>query len=238
MVPLVEALKEEVATLKLIRDVPEIAVYGFLLSTSSHDSLAEMVKQKWMELHALTGKHFLLVVFQAPDHLENDFKVFWEKRLGDSFSQAWKDWKKPGGDGRAFNYLESFEPKLKPSQLPCLVLFTDPEARKAIIRPIPDWDVDSLYQLFIGISEAAREASEQPKDNRLQFLEQELTSFSGRAGAYLGYVKEKTAKYVKKHPAKVVATTIGVALALATGNVLPLAPAVIAVLTELKNTVK
>ena len=239
MVPLFEPLDEPQATIEVISRIPEVVVYGFLLSSSSHDSVSNFLTERWQDLHHLTGDRFLLVVFTPPASLEDSYKTYWKKRLGASFSRGWQDWKKFTGDGIAYDYLNLFKPGLKPSQLPCLVLFTDPKDRKAIIRTIPaDWDIEGLHQLFVGIIETVHECYDVPKEARLEFLRKSLTSPTVRAKAYLAYMADKAMTYMKNNPAKVITTTAGVVLALGTGSILPLAPSAIAVLMEIKNAVK
>jgi hypothetical protein len=235
LVPLFETLKEKKATLKLIKQVPDVAVYGFLLSTDLDDSLAEMVKKRWSELHHLTGERFLLGVFQPPAKWEASYRTYWRKHLGKDFDRIWREWQEFAGGGVAYDYLDLFKPKLKPSQLPCLVLFTDPMERKAVIRLLPKWDVESLYQLFIYMVEAIDECSDCPKERRLECLRKSLTSPSARTIAYFGYFKRKALDYLRKHPAKAFVTTASLVAALGTGSILPLAPGALEVLKALKK---
>lgn len=226
------------STDEVVKSIPDVYVYGFLLSSSPHDSVSRMVAERWLDLHHLTGDNFVLVVFHPPDQLAERFRAYWRKRLGPSFGKAWKEWKGLRGEGLAYDYLDYFKPKLKHSQLPCLILFTDPEERRAVVRPIPDWDVDSLYQFVVGIAETVHESYESPLAERLEFLRKRLTSPTARTRAYLGHVKSKAVDYMKKNPAKVAVTTASLLLSLSTANVLPLAPAFIAVLSEVKSKPK
>lgn len=233
--PLFTILEEKKATLKLIKQMEDVRVFGFLLSTAPDDSLAEMVTKRWSELHYLTGEKFLLGVFQPPAGWEASYRTYWRKHLGKDFSRIWLEWQKFAGRGIAYNYLDFFTPKLKPSQLPCLVLFTDPMKRKAMVRPLPKWDVESFYQLFVCMVEAIYECTDVPLALRLDCLRKSLTSPSARTRAYFGYSTTKALDYLRKNPAKAVVTTASLVAALGTGTILPLAPGALAVMKALKE---
>ena len=157
-------------------------------------------------------------------------------QLGESFEKTWQDWQKGLDSGVAYDYLDLFESPIKPSQLPCLVLFTDPEKHKAVVRSIPNWDVESLYRLFIGMLETISRCYELPPEERLECLRSSLTSPSARTLAELAHMKDQVVDYLKQNPAQTVITTVSLVLALATANVLPLCPAVVSILKVVKDT--
>src|ERR1043166_6498834 len=196
-------IANEISTFDFLSLVPGVEVFGFLLCSSADDSLSKMIQARWLDLHHLTGDKFVLVAFQTPEGVEDQFKAYWKKRLGSAFTRAWKDWKKLSGEGVAYDYLQHFQPSLKPSQLPCLVLCTDLTERRAVIRPMPDWSTDELYHLFVGFVETIHESYDVPKEERLDFLARALTAPTARTSAYLGYIQRRAVAYMKKNPAKV-----------------------------------
>jgi hypothetical protein len=230
------ALHEKQATLELLKRFPDVAVYGLLLNSDLRHPLVQVVKEHWSEIHHLTGSNIFLVAFQPPAEWSGSLENFWKQKLGDSFKKMWKDWQTPLDPGVAFDYLDLFEsPEVKPSQLPCLVLFTNLQKRDAVVRSLPNWDADSLYRLLLGMLEDVRECTEQPADLRLECLRDSLTSPRARALDCLGHIRDRAIDYLKKHPAEVVVTTISIVMALGTAQVLPLSAGVIGVLTVAKD---
>lgn len=216
------AKPEKLATLDLIKRFPDVAVYGLLLTHDPKHPLSQLVRERWTELHHLTGQKFLLVAFQPPDEWSDHLKNFWKKQLGDSYEQTWQDWQKGLDFGVAYDYLDLFENPIKLSQLPCLVLFTDLEERKAVVRSIPNWDSDSLFKLITGMLESISKCYEQRQEERLDCLKNSLTSPSTRTLTQLAHMQDQVIDYFKKNPAQPVTITVSLVLALATANVLPL----------------
>ena len=58
---------EKLATMEMIKRCPDAAVYGLLLTHDPKHPLSQLVRERWTELHHLTGPKFLLVAFQPPD---------------------------------------------------------------------------------------------------------------------------------------------------------------------------
>jgi hypothetical protein len=140
--------------------------------------------------------------------------------------------------GVAFQYIDIFKPPINPSQLPCLVLFTTLED-KAVVRSLPDWEESSLYELIEVLSGMTRQCAEETdKEKRLQNLQNLLSS----PGAIIldngKHVANEMIDYCRKQPAQVLNTTIGITLALTTGNVFALSPTAIDLLKAIKDALK
>jgi len=230
--------REEAGTRALLAQLPDVAVFGLLLTHDPRHPLTQVVRERWSELHHLTGEQVLLVAFQPPDAWPVALVEDWRQHLGANFDKVWQDWQSGYGSepGSAFEYLDFFaEPKLSPDQLPCLVLFTDPQATRAIVRSLPAWDTDSLFRLLMALIETMRACASQPAEARFDCLRAGIAS----PGAYLGteatHLREQVATYVKTHPAQIVKTALSFILALATGGVVPLAPAALMVLGAVKT---
>jgi hypothetical protein len=233
---LAPALSDKEATMALLERLPDVAVFGMLLLPDPRHPAAQMLRARWTELHNLTGPRFLLVVFEPAPAWTEGLRDFWQRELGDAFTETWARWQRPIDAGTAYSYLDLFTaPRIKPSELPCLVLFTDPLERRAVVRPLPDWDPESLYRLFVGICETVQECADLPPAERLAALQRGLSAPGARFRAALGHAAERALAYLRQNPAHVAATAIGVVLALASGNVLPLGATVVGVLKALKD---
>jgi len=235
---LLPAARQRDATEEILRSLPEVTVFGLLLVSDPNHPLVRVIRNRWSELHHLTGRTIALVAFQPPATWAPSLEDYWRQQLGSSFDRVWADWHSGRGlePGAAFDYLDLIEdPKLTPSQLPCLALFADLNDREAVVRPLPSWDEASLFKLLENILQTVRECGEKAPEERLNCLRKELTSPKARALASLGHYTDQASDYLREHPALVVTTTISFVLALATGNVLPLSPALIGTLKAVKG---
>lgn len=223
------------ATLEQIKKFKDITVYGFLLNPDPKHPLEKVLKEHWAEIHHLTGEKVMIVATGAPAEYSDALKEYWKAKLGDDFEKTWAEWKKKPDAGAAYEYLDMFEPHLEPSQLPCLVLFTDPDKREALVRPLPSWDADDLFQLLKNIFTVVRDcAEEEDEAERLERL-RSLTSKSAAILTHLEHIKDEAVAYIEKNPTKVVTTVISFALALASGNVIALGPAAVTILKAIKD---
>jgi hypothetical protein len=227
---------ERDAALDLAEKFPAVAAYGMLLLGDPKCAMATMVRERWSEIHNLTGDRFVLFVLERPADWTESYLRYWRAKLGDDFKRTWKQWQGTEEPGAAYAYLSLFHPALKPSQLPCLVLFTDAKKREVVVRPIPDWDKDSLFKLLQGITEAVQESADQPQAQRLEWLRSELTSPGARFRAAAGHVGTLALDYCKKHPASVVSTAVSVALAMSGAGLLTIPATGLAMLNVLKDT--
>lgn len=150
---------EKNATEVLLKQFPNMLAYGMLLLDDPKHPMAELVRERWPELSNLTGDNFMLFSFERPAQWSEIYLRYWRNKLGDDFEPTWQKWQNTVDPGSAYTYLNFFNPPLKPTQLPCLVLFTDIEERKAIVRPIPNWDKDSLFALLKSIVAVIQEFS-------------------------------------------------------------------------------
>ncbi len=227
------------ATEELLRKLPDIKVFGLLLVSDPSHPINNVIRNRWSELHHLTGNNIALVAFQPPAQWAPSLEDYWREQLGSSFQQTWADWQSGRGleAGVALDYLDLVrEPKLKPSDLPCLALFTSLDDTTAVIRSVPRWDEDSLFNLITTILETVRECAAATDNERLECLRKRLTSPEVLALTTVGHAGQKISDYLRQHPALVVTTSVNFVLALATGNVLPLSVTVVAVLKVVKNT--
>ena len=232
--PVVEG--EQNATLELIKQFPKVTAYGMLLLDNPRHPMAELVRERWPEISNLTGNRFMLFSFERPDKWTQNYLQYWRNRLGGQFDPTWKKWQDVTDPGVAYGYMSLFKPALTPRQLPCLVLFTDAEERMAIVRPIPDWDKDSLFNLLKGIATAVEASADKPTAERLEWLKKELSSPGARFLSAAGYVGSLVQDYFKKHPALVTSTAISVVLGLSGAGLFTLPTVGVSVLNLLKDT--
>jgi hypothetical protein len=213
-------------------------VYGLLLNVDTNHPIAQVTAKRWDQLHHLTGDSIVVVAFQPPKTFSQDFRDYWREKLGArEYEKAMKAWKKPV-EGRAYDYSGFLEGlRIKETQLPCMVLFTDPHAHEAAIRPIPNWPEDDLYDLLEAIFTDAKECGQLPEAERLEWLKDKLTSPTRRAKDEVGHLTDEAFDYCKAHPAWVALTAISFVIALSTGGILPLTPAIIGILKALKDAV-
>jgi len=237
MVPTVAIVEgEKNATLELIKRFPTVTAYGMLLLDDPKHPMAELVRERWSEISNMTGDRFLLFSFERPAEWTQNYLHYWQHKLGDQFDSTWKKWQAPPDPGAAYGYLSLFKPPLSPKQLPCLALFTDAKKRMAVVRPIPTWDKNSLYELLKGIASVVQEAADKPEADRLEWLRQELTSPGARFRATAGHVSSQAIDYFKQHPAQVTSTVISVVLGLSGAGLFTLPAVAASVLNVLKDT--
>lgn len=223
------------ATLEQIKKFKDVTVYGFLLNPDPKHPLEKVLKERWAEIHHLTGEKVMIVATGAPAAYSDDLKEYWKAKLGDDFEKVWAEWKKAPDAGVAYDYLDIFEPRLEPSQLPCLVLFTNADKREALVRSLPSWDADDLFQLLKNIFSVVRECAELVDEaERLERL-RSLTSTSAVILDHLDHIKDEAAEYIEKNPTKVVTTAISFVLALASGHVIALGSAAVTILKAIKD---
>lgn len=227
---------EHNATLALMEKFPEATAYGMLLVSNPEHPMATLVRKRWAEINNLTGDRFLLFVFERPEEWTQGYLRYWQHKLGDDFERTWKQWQEKVEPGTAHQYLHLFKPALQAKQLPCLVLFTDAKKRAVVVRPIPDWDQERLFQLLVGISATVQASAEQPEEERLEWLRKELTAPGPLFLAQAGHVGSLAMEYFKEHPALVASTVLSVVLGLSGAGLMTLPTTVIAGLNIIKET--
>lgn len=231
---LIQPQDDERTTIKLLENFKDVSVYGFLLNPDPNHPLEQVIRERWMEMHYLTGEKIMIVATGAPVEYSENLKNYWKEKLGADFEKTWQVWQRKPDAGVAYQYLERFN--LKESQLPCLVLYTDPGEKQAVVRSLPPWDVKSLYRLLKNLLEATRQCTAQvDEEERLMCLADSLTSPSVVILDNLDYVKDKALGYIKEHPAEILKTTASFALALVSGNVIALGPSAVAILEKIKE---
>jgi hypothetical protein len=228
------------ATAKVLSRLTDIGAFAFLLTPDLNHPLATVVRQRWSEIHHRSGDHFALVAFAPPAEWAEAIVDQWRVKLGDQFDAIWARWQKGYGleAGAAYDYIDRFktQPPLRPDDLPCIVIFCDPNDNRAIVRAVPNWPAADLFGFLCGIIDTVTEHLSDPIDRRLDELAKALTSPGARFRTVLGHYAGKAFDYCKAHPAKVV----GVALSgvLAFNPVLALSAAGVQVVTNLDNIVK
>lgn len=231
--------KEDI--LELLEKIPDVAIYGVLLTRDIKHPVVQMLRERWYDFHQLTGPKFLLIVFEPPDEWRKSFKKYWKDKLGEDIEKIWDEWQTGVEREGAVNYAKLFKPGVKVDDFPCMVLFTDLkhiDKQQVVIRKIPKWDTESLYELLSGMIQSIVDCCEQPAEKRLECLKSSLTTPTAKAKAYYKYTEKKALDYLKKNPASIVVTTAAFALALANAYVLPIGAAAVAILQVLKNKQK
>lgn len=224
------------STLDLLKEVRGIAIYGLLLSPPEHP-ISEVVRKKWHDFHYLTGTKFLLVTLEPPSEIDDNIKNYWKSELGDKFEKFWEGWESERKPGVATSFCDKFEPKLKISQLPCLVLFTSPENledQRIVVRSLPEWNNEALFQLLSGMIESIRDCCDKPIEKRLKCLQNSLTSPNAICLSYYKHMKTEVLDYMQKNPTSIVVATAAFVLALS-GNVISLGAAAFAILEAKKS---
>jgi len=230
--------KEDI--LGLLEKIPDVSIYGVLLTRNIKHPLVQMLREdeRWYDFHELAGRKFLLIVFEPPGEWRERFKNYWKGKLGEDFEKIWDEWQTGVERGGAVEYAKLFKPEVKVDDFPCMVLFTDLkhlDEQQVVMRKIPKWDTESLYELLSGMIQSIVDCCEQPAEQRLECLRSSLTSPTAKAKAYYKYGGKKAIDYLEKNPATIVATTGVFALALANASLLPIGAAAATILQILKN---
>jgi hypothetical protein len=219
-------------TKEILARIPNVKVYGLLLSADSKSALADVVRTRWSELHHLSGDEFVVVAFDPPHEWADGLEDYWRKQLGEGFEELKKA---APGAGAAFEWRDLFSPPISAKDLPCLVLFADLESKEAAVRSIPNWDADAIYRFLMAQFDAVRECCGSPQGERLACLRDSISSPGAKARSYLGHISEITAHFVKEHPTTVMMTTVNLAVALGTANVIPLTGTALGALKVIKE---
>lgn len=232
---------EELTELNVYSKTRGFNTYGILLSDDPNHNISQVIDKYWNEIHELTGKKFLFATNQVPSKWNEYYKNDLKEILGDAYDQKMEKWKNGVKPGLVFDFLKKFnDTEITLSQLPCLVVFTNPDTPKAVIRNIPNWEVDYLYKFIKGVLWTIRECSEaqdKSDDERLELLEETLKYPTADAEAYYDYAKDRVLDYIKKNPAEIIKTGFSFVAALATGNLLPLSDTAIKIIKILKDTI-
>jgi hypothetical protein len=140
----------------------------------------------------------------------------------------------------AYDYARMFDgTQIRRADMPCLALFTDAQAHRAAIVPLPDWSPDDLWTLLQSICDTIDDcAGEADPEQRLQRLQRELASFPARASRTLGHLAGKAAEYAKAHPVQVVTVTLNVAVAMATAGLIPIGATAVTFIKDLLGIIK
>ncbi|XGB40346.1 MAG: hypothetical protein LVT47_06715 [Cyanobacteria bacterium LVE1205-1] len=94
------------ATLEQLKKFNDVNIYGFLLNPDPKHPVAQVLKERWSEIHYLTGEKVMLVVTEAPKEWSDNLKNYWRRKLGDDFKNIWREWQKKPDAGIAFQYMD------------------------------------------------------------------------------------------------------------------------------------
>ncbi len=236
------APKNPFETRKLLQQLQQYPVYGLLLLPDPNHSFAKMIKERWDELHHMTGSKFLLFAFQPPDTFSGEFESSWRQQLGEkNFEAFWTKWQqdKTSRYG-AYDFEGMFaDRKVRRTEMPCLALFTSAEAKRAAIVRIPDWNEQDLWNFLRAVCDIIDECAIEPKpEARLTLIKGSLTSFPARAKQNFAHLAGKAEAYFRAHPVKVAITTVSILISLSTANVLPIGAAGISIMKDAVDILK
>jgi hypothetical protein len=162
--------------------------HGFLLYSEIDENVAEFVRLKGQWLHSLSGKDCLIFVFENPGNWGEDWKQYWQKKLGSSFEEVSRDWlqMKPVDRNTAFELAERLN--IPKNTLPCIV-FSEPslltgddllESLSPLANPkekilsIPlVTNNDDYSKYFLDVFSAVNSAAKSPPGERIKVLQVE-----------------------------------------------------------------
>jgi hypothetical protein len=234
-------LRDRLDNQKLLDSLDRFPAYGLLLIADPAHPMAKLVRGRWDQLNNMTGERFLLLAFQAPESYSKDFEDSWRKELGGEFAQVWDKWnKEKASSNDAYDYRRMFDGQvIRREDMPCLAVFTHPQAKSAAVLQIPDWTEDELWTFLEGVCDTIDSCADEPDPNkRLQALKRGLTSFPAQARQKVGHLADRATAYITAHPVKVVTTSLSVAVALATGHLIPVGAAGIGFMKDLLGIFK
>ena len=107
--------------------------------------------------------------------------------------------------------------------MPCLVLFTEPDSRDAVILRIPHWEESDVWKFLEGVCDTIDECSKvKDPTERLLALKDSLTSYPARIRHEIGHLSGKLESYVRAEPVKVIVTALSIIVALSTASIIPI----------------
>lgn len=233
--------KDPKETRDLLAGLNRFPVYGLLLAPDVNDPFSKMIAARWDDLHHMTGENFLLLAFQPPESFSHEFEAAWRRELGADFHKVWGKWQDAKTTARKSYDFESMfaERNVLRSEMPCLVLFTSPEAKRAAVLRIPDWSEADIWKFLEVVCDTIDECAREPDpEARLVLLQRSLTSFPARAKARLGHLAAEAEAYIRANPVKVAVMTLSFVVALATASVIPLGAGGVAFLKDIIGILK
>jgi hypothetical protein len=233
--------RNPIETRKLLAHLRKYPVYGLLLTPDANHAFTKMITARWDDLHHMTGNKFLLLTFQPPDTFSRDFKSSWQRELGKDFEAVWGKWQKERTAAHgAYAFEDMFEDRsVRRSEMPCLALFTAPEAKRAAILRVPTWSDEDVWTFLEAVCDTIDECAGEPDPElRLAVLQSSLTSFSARAKSKLGHLATKAEAYVSANPAKVAITTISIVIAFSTASIIPIGAVGITFMRDIAGILK
>jgi hypothetical protein len=233
--------RSPVETRELLDRLRQYPVYGLLLTPDADHAFTKMITARWDDLHHMTGNKFLLLAFQPPGTFSREFKSSWQRELGKGFDAVWGKWQKAKTAAHgAYEFQDMFEDRsVRRSEMPCLVLFTSPEAKRAAILRVPDWSDEDVWKFLEAVCDTIDECARKPDPElRLAALQSSLTSFSARTKSKLGHLAAKAEAYVGANPVRVAITTISIVIASSTASFIPIGAAGITFMKDIAGILK
>lgn len=186
----------DIAEIAEIAESVEYPFHAFLLYSEIDEDIAEFMRLKGQWLHSLSGKDCLIFVFENPGDWGDNWKQYWQKKLGSSFEQVSKDWFqiKPVDRNTAFELAARLN--IPKNTLPCIVfsepaLFTVnvsesifglgvPESIGSLANPTEHIlsiplvaNKDNYSKYFLDVFSAVNSAAESPSGDRIKALQVE-----------------------------------------------------------------
>jgi hypothetical protein len=233
--------RNPVETRELLDQLRKYPVYGLLLTPDANHAFTKMTTARWDELHHMTGNKFLLLAFQPPATFSREFKSSWQRELGKDFDAVWSKWQKQKTAAHgAYDFQDMFADRsVRRSEMPCLALFTSPEAKRAAILRVPDWSDEDVWKFLEAACDTIDECAGEPDPElRLAALQSSLTSFPARAKSKLGHVAAKAEAYVSANPVRVAITTLSIVIALSTASIIPIGAVGITFMKDIAGILK
>jgi hypothetical protein len=150
--------------------------YGLLLPSPGESSVNAFVRSHWDQIHAMTGKSWLLVTALAPDRTSEATQKFLTGLVGEDKAQrAMQGYHQTPEEMEANAYKLAQETRIEYGKLPCLVLMSDLSSNQRIIQRLPNWDAEALRHLYEALSTVlTRHTGEPSAQKRFEGIKADL----------------------------------------------------------------
>jgi hypothetical protein len=158
--------------LKRLRDkLGSYPLYAFFLYTEMDEDLVAFMRYGYW-LHSLSGNDCLISVFENPGEWGEQWKSYWQEKLGSDFDQISADWYKlqPLDRDSAFSLADLLG--VEKNTIPCIVFLESFEDKKLMCIPIIA-DKTKYKEYFQALFAAVSRAARTPVGKRLQALQKE-----------------------------------------------------------------
>jgi hypothetical protein len=143
-------------------------LYAFLLYTEMDEDLVAFLRRAYW-LHTLSGSDCLVSVFENPTNWGEQWKKYWQEKLGPDFNRMSRDWYKlqPLDRDSAFSLADRLG--VDKNALPCIVFLESFGDRRIMCLPIVA-DRVKYREYFQSLFAAVSRAAKAPPGNRLDAL--------------------------------------------------------------------